>query len=146
MAPAGRPAMNKSRHLPPRLGVSRRAFIRAAGSAAFAAAAPHVVRAQTPDTLVVNTQGGEYQEIVETTVLKPFEQRFGVRVVHDPTGTASQDYARIRAARGAPGFDVAGLLTPPEMILGARENLLEHISEREVPNLRHAWPVASRVI
>jgi putative spermidine/putrescine transport system substrate-binding protein len=138
--------MNKSRQLPPHPGVSRRAFVRAAGSVAFAAAAPHVVRAQTPDTLVVNTQGGEYQEIVETTVIKPFEQRFGVRVVHDPTGTASQDYARIRAARGAPGFDVAGLLTPPEMILGARENLLERISEREVPNLRHAWPVASRVI
>ena len=79
-------------------------------------------------------------------MLKPFEQKFGVRVVHDATGTASQDYAKIRAARGAPGFDVAGLLTPPEMILGAREKMLEPITEREVPNLRHAWPVAPRII
>jgi len=126
---------------------SRRTFLRrAAGAAAFAGAAPYVVSAQTPETLIVNTQGGEYQDIVETTVLKPFEQKFGVRVVHDATGTASQDYAKIRAARGAPGFDVAGLLTPPEMILGAREKMLEPITEREVPNLRHAWPVAPRII
>jgi len=109
-------------------------------------AAPSVVSAQTGDTLVVNTQGGEYQEIVETTVLKPFEQKFGVRVIHDPTGTASQDYAKIRASRGAPGFDVAGLLTPPEMLLGAREKLLDPITEREVPNLRHTWPVAPQII
>ena len=116
------------------------------GGLAGAIAAPAVIRAQTPETLVVNTQGGEYQEIVENTVIKPFEQRFSVRVTHDPTGTASQDYARIRAARGAPGFDVAAVLTPPEMILGARENLLERVTEREVPNLRHAWEVSSRVI
>jgi putative spermidine/putrescine transport system substrate-binding protein len=128
-------------------GVSRRSLLRAAmGAAAFTGAAPYVVRAQTPDTLIVNTQGGEYQEIVETTVLKPFEKKFGVRVVHDATGTASQDYAKIRASRGAPGFDVAGLLTPPEMLLGAREKTLEPITEREVPNLRHAWPVAASVI
>ena len=82
--------------------VSRRSLLRTAlGAAAFSGAAPYVVRAQTPETLIVNTQGGEYQEIVETTVLKPFEKKFGVRVVHDATGTASQDYAKIRAARPA---------------------------------------------
>jgi putative spermidine/putrescine transport system substrate-binding protein len=139
-------AMSKDCEPQSRRGLSRRTFVRGAAGAAFAGASPHVVLAQTPETLVVNTQGGEYQEIVEATVLKPFEKKFGVRVVHDPTGSASQDYAKIRAARGAPGFDVAGLLTPPEMILGAREKLLEPITEREVPNLRHAWSVASRVI
>src|SRR5919112_1247984 len=120
--------------------VSRRSLLRTAvGAAAFTGAAPYVVRAQTPDTLIVNTQGGEYQEIVEATVLKPFEKKFGVRVVHDATGTASQDYAKIRASRGAPGFDVAGLLTPPEMLLGVKEGLLEKLTEREVPNLKHLW-------
>jgi putative spermidine/putrescine transport system substrate-binding protein len=134
--------MNEDR----RRRISRRSFVGGTASAAFVGVAPHVVLAQTPETLVVNTQGGEYQEIVENTVLKPFEKKFGARVVHDPTGSASQDYAKIRAARGAPGFDVAGLLTPPEMILGAREKLLEPVSEREVPNLRHCWSVAARVI
>jgi putative spermidine/putrescine transport system substrate-binding protein len=138
--------MSKDRRPRPRPIVSRRTFIRGAAGLGLAGAAPNVILAQTPETLVVNTQGGEYQEIVETTVLKPFEKKFGARVVHDPTGSASQDYAKIRAARGAPGFDVAGLLTPPEMILGAREKLLEPVTEREVPNLRHCWSVASRVI
>src|SRR5262245_65942507 len=107
-----------------RRSIDRRTFL---GAAAGAVAAPAVLSAQTPETLVVNTQGGEYQEIVENTVIKPFEQRFGVRVTHDATGTASQDYARIRAARGAPGFDVAGGLTPPEVLLGARENLRDRV-------------------
>src|SRR5215216_4800538 len=114
--------------------------------AALAAAAPYVITARSQETLIVNTQGGEYQELVERVVIRPFEKKFGVRVIHDPTGTASQDYAKIRASRGAPGFDVAGLLTPPEMILGAREKMLEPITEREVPNLRHAWPIAPEII
>ena len=132
--------MNSTRQ---HVNVSRRSLLRTAlGAAAFTGAAPYVVRAQTPETLIVNTQGGEYQEIVETTVIKPFEKKFGVKVVHDATGTASQDYAKIRASRGAPGFDVAGLLTPPEIILGARRRLLEPLTEREVPNLRHVWDEA----
>src|SRR5918995_6410075 len=112
--------------------------------AALAVAAPYVITARSQETLIVNTQGGEYQELVEKVVIQPFEKKFGVRVIHDATGTASQDYAKIRASRGAPGFDVAGLLTPPEMLLGAREKMLEPISEREVPNLRHSWPVSAR--
>jgi putative spermidine/putrescine transport system substrate-binding protein len=126
--------------------LSRRRALGAGGAVLAAVAAPTVIRAQSGDTLIVNTQGGEYQEIVERTVIQPFERRFSVRVTHDPTGTASQDYARIRAARGAPGFDVAGLLTPPEVVLGQRENFLERITEREVPNLRHAWRGIDRVI
>ena len=47
--------------------------------------------------------------------LQPFEKKFGVKVVHDATGTSSQDYAKIRASRGAPGFDVAAALSPPEV-------------------------------
>lgn len=126
--------------------VSRRRFLRAGTAGVAALAAPNVISAQTPDTLVVNTQGGEYQEIIETTVIRPFEQRFGVRVTHDATGTSSQDYARIRAARGAPGFDVAAVLNPPEILLGQRENLLERLSEREVPNLAHLWRGIDRVV
>jgi len=52
--------------------------------AAFAGAAPYVVSAQTPETLIVNTQGGEYQDIVETTVLKPFEQNRNSGSRHTP--------------------------------------------------------------
>src|SRR3954451_23018672 len=113
---------------------------------AVALAAREVMPARAQETLIVNTQGGEYQELVERVVIRPFEKKFGVKVIHDPTGTASQDYAKIRASRGAPGFDVAGLLTPPEVILGVKEGLLEKLTEREVPNLRHLWDKTWQVI
>jgi len=51
--------------------------------------------ARASDTLTVNSQGGEYQELFERTVIRPFEQKFGVKVTHDPTGLPSQDYAKI---------------------------------------------------
>ncbi|HVF64258.1 MAG TPA: extracellular solute-binding protein [Casimicrobiaceae bacterium] len=116
-----------------RFSVKRRRLLQGAGAAM---AAPYVITARAQETLIVNTQGGEYQELVERVVIRPFEKKFGVKITHDATGTASQDYAKIRAARGAPGFDVAGLLTPPEVILGVKEGLLEKVTEREVPNLK----------
>src|SRR2546423_14098938 len=121
----------------------RRSLLKGAGAVALA---PYVITARSQETLVVNTQGGEYQERVERVVIRPFEKKFGVRVIHDATGTASQDYAKIRASRGAPGFDVAGLLTPPEVILGVKEGLLDKLIEREVPNLRHLWDKSWSVI
>ena len=44
------------------------------------------------------------------------------------------------------GFDVAGLLTPPEVILGVKEGFLEKLTEREVPNLKHLWDRTWQVI
>ena len=86
--------------------IDRREFIRRASLAAVAGlSAPYVWSQRTEETLVVNSFGGEYQELFENAVIKPFEKKFGVKVVHDATGTSSQDYAKIRASKGAPGFD-----------------------------------------
>jgi putative spermidine/putrescine transport system substrate-binding protein len=41
---------------------------------------------------------------------------------------------------------VAAELTPPEIILGARERLLEPLTEREVPNLRHVWAKSRQIV
>jgi len=111
----------------------------AAGAALGSLASPFVISARAAETLVVTAYGGEYQEIFMTAVIKPFEKKFGVSITYDQSGGAAQTYARIRAARGAPGFDVAAELTPPEAILGARERFLEPVSEQTVPNLRHVW-------
>ncbi len=120
--------------------VNRREFIRRASAAAvLGAAAPYVLAQRTEETLVVNSFGGEYQELIEKNVIQPFEKKFGVKIIHDPTGTSAQDYAKIRASRGAPGFDVAAALSPPEVLLGAKEGLLEKITEKEVPNLKFCW-------
>ncbi len=88
--------------------LDRRDFIKRASAAAVATlGAPYVWGQKTDDTLIVNSFGGEYQELFEKNIIEPFEKKFSVKVVHDATGTSSQDYAKIRASKGAPGFDVA---------------------------------------
>jgi putative spermidine/putrescine transport system substrate-binding protein len=125
--------------------VSRRAVLRAAGGIALAGVAPAIV-ARAADSLVVNAYGGEFGDILKSTVIAPFEKKFGVQVVFDDTGTSSTNYAKIRATRGAPGFDVAAELTAAENFLGASEKLLLPISEKEVPNLAHVWAKSREMI
>jgi putative spermidine/putrescine transport system substrate-binding protein len=129
----------------------RRAALRAGrrqviAGAAAALATPGIVLAQSGEQLVVNAYGGEFQEVFIKTTVEPFEKKFGVKVIYDDAGSAAEDYAKIRASRGAPGFDVAAELTPPEIFLGARERLLEPLTEREVPNLRHVWAKSRSII
>src|SRR6476659_1346672 len=127
--------------------LDRREFIRRASAAAVVSlGAPYVWGQKTDDTLVVNSFGGEYQELFEKNVIEPFEKKFGVKVVHDATGTSSQDYAKIRASKGSPGFDVAAALSPPEVLLGAKEGLLEKITDKEVPNLKYTWEKARQTL
>ena len=111
-----------------------------------ALAAPFIIPARAADTLIVTAYGGEYQDVFVPAVIEPFEKKFGVKVTYDLSGGASQTYAKIRAARGAPGFDVAAELTAPEAILGAKDKLLEPVSEREVPNLKYVWDKSKTAI
>lgn len=124
----------------PGTALRRRSFLKGiAGAAASNLCAPFIITAQAADSLVVTAYGGEYEDVFMKTVVKPFEKKFGVHIVYDESGGASQTYAKIRAARGAPGFDVAAELTAPEAILGGKEKLLEPVSEKEVPNLKYVW-------
>lgn len=84
--------------------------------------------------LVVNSYGGKYQEIIMKTIIEPFERQFGVEVVYDAVGSAAEDFARIRATRGNPGFDVV-VMTAPEALQGCRENLLARLTTANVSNL-----------
>ena len=124
-------------------GLSRRSAFAMAGSWL---AAPAVVTSKSSDALVVNAYGGEFREVLLATVVRPFERKFGVQVNYDGTGGAYEDYARIRAAHGYPGFDVANELTPAEIVAGAGEGLLEPITEKDVPNLRHVWPRSVEIV
>lgn len=88
----------------------------------------------TAQRLVVNSYGGEYQDLIMEAIIEPFQEAFGVEVVYDAVGSAAEDYARIRATRGNPGFDVV-VMTAPEALQGCREGLLVEMTEEEVPNL-----------
>lgn len=115
---------------------SRRTVLK---GAAAGLATPFVISARAAETLVVTAYGGEYETVFRQSTLDPFAKKFGVKIVYAESGGAAQTYTKIRATRGAPGFDVAAELTPPEAILGAREKLLEPVTEREVPNLKYVW-------
>lgn len=117
---------------------TRRTIIKTgAAAAAFTAAAPATIL-RAAETLTIAAYGGEYRDIFTRTVIQPFEKKFGAQVTYDDSGGVDP-YPRIRASRGAPGFDVAAELVVATSILGAREKLLEPISEKEVPNLKHVW-------
>lgn len=121
-------------------GLRRRTVLRSgAGVILGNLVAPFVISARAADTLVVTAYGGEYQSVFMKSVVEPFEKKFGVRISYDESGGAAQTYARIRAARGAPGFDVAAEISTPEAVLGAREKMLEPITEKQVPNLKYVW-------
>ena len=103
-----------------------------------------VVKAQS-NQLVVNGFGGEYEDIFKKTLKEPFEREFNARITFDPTGSASEDYAKIRASRGDPGWDVV-VMTAPEAILGCREKLLQPMTEANIPNLKQLYPEVQNTV
>jgi putative spermidine/putrescine transport system substrate-binding protein len=91
------------------------------------------------ETLVVNSYGGPYEAIIEERIIKPFEAKFGIDVVYDAVGSASQDYAKIKATKGQPGFDVA-VMTASQSLQGCKDGLLEKLDLASVPNLANLSP------
>ncbi|MEQ9811366.1 MAG: ABC transporter substrate-binding protein [Azospirillaceae bacterium] len=89
--------------------------------------------------LIVNSYGARYEELILEHIIEPFEEEFGVDVVYDVTGSAAEDYARIRATNGAPGYDVV-VMTGPESINGCAEGLLAPLTVENVPNMAHLIP------
>lgn len=86
------------------------------------------------EELIVNSYGGPYEQIFHDRIVAPFEKETGITVVYDAAGSASQDYAKIRATRGRPGFDVV-VMTASESLAGCKENLLEKLKVEAIPNL-----------
>lgn len=94
--------------------------------------------------LIVNSYGGPYEQIIHDAIITPFEEEYGVTVIYDAVGSSSQDYAKIKATNGRPGFDVV-VMTASQSLDGCREGLLEPLSEETVPNLAHLSPAISDV-
>ena len=86
------------------------------------------------EQLVVNSYGGPYEGIIMERIIRPFEEKTGISVVYDPVGSSSQDYAKIKATKGRPGFDVV-VMTASQSLDGCRDGLLEPITVETVPNL-----------
>ena len=124
------------------MSIGRRGVI--AGLGAAVGGGPWII-ARAAETLTVAAYGGEYRDIFTKTVIEPFEKKFSVQVIYDDSGGVDP-YPRIRASRGSPGFDVAAEMVPATIILGAREKLLEPVSEREIPNMKHLWSGSTKLM
>ncbi|MBB4277813.1 ABC transporter substrate-binding protein [Rhizobium mongolense] len=96
------------------------------------------------ETLVVNSYGGPYEKIIRERIIEPFEVKFGIDVLYDAVGSASQDYAKIKATGGRPGFDVV-VMTASQSLDGCREGLLEKFTPETVPNLARLSPTIAAV-
>lgn len=86
------------------------------------------------ETLVVNSYGGPYEAIIRKAIIEPFAQRTGIDVIYDPVGSASQDYAKIKATGGRPGFDVV-VMTASQSLQGCKDGVLEKLDANSIPNL-----------
>lgn len=94
-------------------------------------------------TLVVQAYGGEYQGIFQKAIGKPFTKKTGIKIKYVVGGSASENYAAIRAAAGQTGFDVA-VMTDQELHQGAKDKLLTPVSTKQVPNLRNVYPEVAK--
>lgn len=89
--------------------------------------------------VIVNSYGGPYEAIIRKAIIEPFEKQTGIRVIYDAVGTASEDFAKIKATGGNPGFDV-NVMTATQSLDGCAADLLEPLTEQKVPNLAFLNP------
>jgi len=109
-----------------------------------AAALLTTVTAGHCEQLIVNSYGGPYEAIIMERIIKPFEDKTGISVVYDPVGSSSQDYAKIKATNGRPGFDVV-VMTASQSLDGCRDGLLEKFTPATVPNLEKLSPAINKI-
>lgn len=94
--------------------------------------------------LIVNSYGGPYEAIIQERIIKPFEAKTGIKVIYDAVGSASQDYAKIKATGGRPGFDVV-VMTASQSLEGCKAGLLTKIAAADVPNLARLNPKIGKI-
>jgi putative spermidine/putrescine transport system substrate-binding protein len=125
---------------------NRRFVLKTGGAVALASSIGPWPIARAADTLTVAAYGGEFEEIFRRTVIEPFEKKFSVQVIYDNSSSQTQMYAKIRAGRGTAPFDIAAEMAAGQIILGAKEKILQEITEREVPNLKYVWDASRKII
>jgi putative spermidine/putrescine transport system substrate-binding protein len=91
------------------------------------------------ETLIVNSYGGPYEDIIRKAIIEPFEAKTGITVVYDAVGSASQDYAKIKATKGHPGFDVV-VMTASQSLQGCQDGVLAKLDTKTIPNLAYLSP------
>lgn len=109
-------------------------------AAVTAAATLSVASAQAEETLVINSFGGSYERTHQELVIKPFEEKYGVKV-KVVTAYSSDVLAQLRAQKDNPTFDVVHFSGGLDAI-AAKEGLLAPIKPEELSNYDQMYPFA----
>ena len=126
--------------------MNRRFVLKTGGAVALASSIGPWPIARAADTLTVAAYGGEFEDIFRRTVMDPFEKKFSCKIIYDNSNSQTGMYAKMRAGRGTANFDIAAEMAAGQIILGAKEKLLEEITEKQVPNLKYVWDVSRKII
>ncbi|MGE3831950.1 MAG: extracellular solute-binding protein [Parvibaculaceae bacterium] len=127
----------KKRHITDK-PLSRRSFVASAAAAAGALSMPGIRRAaaaqfEGKEVRVLTWSDATGQAAVRS-ILKPFEQKTGARVISDLTGTTSDMIAKIKASAARPQYDLVILSGFGASTL-AEAGLLDKLPPDAVPNL-----------
>ncbi|WP_068088847.1 ABC transporter substrate-binding protein [Polycladidibacter stylochi] len=115
-------------------GLTRRSMLTLTGGAALGAlAAPSILRAETKigGELYLETFGGSYAEAVTNIIVKPFEERYGVKVHISQFGNNAEVLAKLQA--GNSRVDVS-TLGGGEVYLAAKNKILRPLNLSNIPN------------
>lgn len=115
-------------------GITRRHLMQISGGAALSTlAAPAVLRAASKleGELIVETFGGVYTDAVREYVVKPFEERYGIKVKLSGFGSSSEQLAKLLA--GNDRVDVSAL-NSGRMLTAAKGGAVQAIN---TDNLKH---------
>jgi len=94
-----------------------------------------VSSAQDKGTLTVAVYGGAWGDIIAKTMFKPFEQKFGVKVIPEP-GASRVTLTKLMQQKGDPLIDVA-CMDSGISELALNEGVLEFMDPNKIPNLQN---------
>lgn len=96
--------------------------------------------ASAQQTLTVAVYGGEWGEAISKAILKPFEQKTGVRIVVDP-GVSTVTLAKLKQQKGNPAIDVAWI-DGGISELALEDGLVEMLDTKAMGNVANMVPEA----
>ena len=117
--------------------MKRRLFLKLAAASTATLAAPSILHAQSKRfegvTLNINGYGGDYDRLTKEYIVKPLEQRTGLKVNIQASESTSA-LAQALASRNNPPFDIL-LTDSPIMPQLIKTDIIEPISAKDSPSL-----------
>ncbi|MBI4278612.1 MAG: ABC transporter substrate-binding protein [Armatimonadetes bacterium] len=96
--------------------------------------------AQQAGKVVVNGYGGAWDKHMTEQVIKPFEQRYNIKVELIPLFSA-EAFTRLRATKGRPDLDVV-VFSGGQEIPAFREGLIDRLDPKLIPNMNRVYSLA----